>query len=139
MGLTVAEVGADTDECCFGHRCYVRFLEAVRGRSGPYGSRGHRAAGQSARTRCGLSQRRAAGGQLAFPVICTVNGQTLHNHHYGNTLKSGDMVLCDTGAETALRYGGDLSSTFPVDATFTPRQREILSNADHFWQEPVLV
>jgi len=67
----------------------------------------------------------AAGGQLAFPVICTINGQTLHNHHYGNTLKSGDMVLCDTGAETALHYGGDLSSTFPVDQSFTPRQREI--------------
>lgn len=67
----------------------------------------------------------AAGGQLAFPVICTINGQTLHNHNYGNTLKSGDMVLLDTGAETALHYGGDLSSTFPVDPAFTPGQREI--------------
>ncbi len=67
----------------------------------------------------------AAGGQLAFPVICTINGQTLHNHYYGNTLKSGDMVLLDTGAETTRHYGGDLSSTFPVDPAFTPRQREI--------------
>lgn len=67
----------------------------------------------------------AAGGQIAFPVICTINGQTLHNHHYGNTLKPGDMVLCDTGAESPLHYAGDLSSTFPVDKAFTPRQKEI--------------
>jgi Xaa-Pro aminopeptidase len=67
----------------------------------------------------------ASGGQLSFPVIMTINGQTLHNHYYGNTLKKGDMVLCDCGAENGLHYAGDLSSTFPVDKTFTPRQREI--------------
>ena len=43
----------------------------------------------------------AAGGQLSFPVIMTINGQTLHNHYHGNRLKAGDMVLCDCGAETA--------------------------------------
>jgi Xaa-Pro aminopeptidase len=67
----------------------------------------------------------AAGGQLSFPVIMTINGQTLHNHYHGNTLKRGDMVLCDCGAETALHYAGDLSSTFPVDRRFTSRQKEI--------------
>lgn len=67
----------------------------------------------------------AAGGQLSFPVIMTINGQTLHNHYHGNILKSGDMVLCDCGAETELHYCGDLSSTFPVDGKFTPAQREI--------------
>jgi Xaa-Pro aminopeptidase len=67
----------------------------------------------------------AAGGHVAFPVILTINGQTLHNHYHGHTLKSGDMVLCDCGAETAMCYGGDLSSTFPVDKTFTARQKEI--------------
>ncbi len=67
----------------------------------------------------------AAGGQISFPIIMTINGQTLHNHYHGNTLKSGDMVLCDCGAETALNYSGDLSSTFPVDKTFTSRQKEI--------------
>ena len=67
----------------------------------------------------------AAGGQISFPIIMTINGQTLHNHYHGNTLKSGDMVLCDCGAETALNYSGDLSSTFPVDPTFTARQKEI--------------
>lgn len=67
----------------------------------------------------------AAGGLLSFPVIMTINGQTLHNHYHGNTLKKGDMVLCDCGAETALHYSGDLSSTFPVDRQFTSRQKEV--------------
>ena len=67
----------------------------------------------------------AAGGHLAFPVIATVHGETLHNHYHGNTLASGDLFLLDTGAETALHYAGDLTSTFPVDRTFTPRQRDV--------------
>jgi Xaa-Pro aminopeptidase len=67
----------------------------------------------------------AAGGNISFPIILTINGQTLHNHYHGNTLKGGDLVLCDTGAETTMRYAGDLSSTFPVDPTFTTRQKEI--------------
>ena len=67
----------------------------------------------------------SAGGDLSFPVIGTINGQTLHNHYHGNTLKSGDMFLLDAGAETAMGYAGDMSSTFPVDKKFTPRQREI--------------
>lgn len=67
----------------------------------------------------------AANGHVAFPVILTKNGQTLHNHYHGNTIQSGDLVLCDCGAETAMHYGGDLSSTFPVDKTFTARQKEI--------------
>jgi Xaa-Pro aminopeptidase len=67
----------------------------------------------------------AAGGHLAFPVIATVHGETLHNHFHGNTLKPGDMFLLDAGAETAMHYAGDLTSTFPVDATFTPRQKEV--------------
>jgi Xaa-Pro aminopeptidase len=67
----------------------------------------------------------AAGGQLSFPIIATINGQTLHNHYHGNTLKSGDMFLLDAGAENAMHYAGDLSSTIPVDAAFTNRQKEI--------------
>jgi len=67
----------------------------------------------------------AAGGQLSFPVIMTINGQTLHNHYHGNILKPGQMVLCDCGAETGRRYCGDMSSTFPVDKQFTTRQKEI--------------
>lgn len=64
-------------------------------------------------------------GHIAFPVIATINGQTLHNHFHGNTIKKGDLFLLDCGAETPLYYAGDLSSTFPVDKTFTTQQKEI--------------
>jgi len=67
----------------------------------------------------------AAGGTLAYPVIATVHGETLHCHHYHNTLESGQMFLLDAGADTTSHYGGDLTSTCPVDPAFTPRQREI--------------
>jgi len=67
----------------------------------------------------------AEDGYISFPVIGTINGQTLHNHYHGNTLKDGDMFLLDAGAETAMGYAGDMSSTFPVSKTFTTRQKEI--------------
>jgi len=65
------------------------------------------------------------GGNISFPIIATVNGETLHNHYHGNQLKDGDMFLLDCGAETAMGYAGDLSSTMPVSDTFTERQKEI--------------
>lgn len=67
----------------------------------------------------------AAGGQISFPVIATVHGETLHNHYHGNVLESGQLFLLDAGAESVSHYAGDLTSSFPVDARFTPRQREI--------------
>jgi Xaa-Pro aminopeptidase len=67
----------------------------------------------------------ATQGQIAFPIIATINGQTLHNHHYGNVLKDGDLFLLDAGAETAMGYAGDLSSTVPVNGKFTSRQKDI--------------
>lgn len=67
----------------------------------------------------------AANGNISFPIIATINGQTLHNHFHGNVLKSGDMLLLDAGGEVESHYAGDLSSTFPVDATFTAQQKLI--------------
>jgi len=67
----------------------------------------------------------ASGGQIAFPVIATINGQTLHNHYHGNILKEGDLFLLDAGAETAMGYAGDLSSTTPVNGKFTAKQKDI--------------
>ncbi len=65
------------------------------------------------------------GGNLSFPIIATINGQTLHNHYHGNIVKPGDMLLLDAGAETAMGYAGDMSSTIPVDKKFTSRQKEV--------------
>ncbi|MDR0729634.1 MAG: aminopeptidase P family protein [Prevotellaceae bacterium] len=70
------------------------------------------------------------GGNLSFPIIATINGQTLHNHDHSHTLESGRLMLIDAGAENAMHYAGDLSSTFPVDTTFTKRQREIYQIRD---------
>lgn len=67
----------------------------------------------------------AAGGNISFPVIATINGQTLHNHFHGNTLIDGKLFMLDCGAETSMGYSGDLSSTFPVSKTFTDRQKQI--------------
>lgn len=67
----------------------------------------------------------ASGGNLSFPVIATIHGETLHNHYHGHTLAPGRLFLLDAGAETARHYAGDLTCTFPVDQTFTSRQREI--------------
>jgi len=67
----------------------------------------------------------AANGNTSFPIIATINGQTLHNHYHGNYVKSGDLFLLDAGAETENHYSGDLSSTFPVDHEFTPLQKEV--------------
>jgi Xaa-Pro aminopeptidase len=65
------------------------------------------------------------GGTNSFPTILTVRGETLHNHYHGNILKSGQLVLCDAGAENNMSYCGDMTCTFPVDLTFTQKQKEI--------------
>lgn len=67
----------------------------------------------------------ASGGRLSFPTIATINGETLHNHFHGNTIKEGDMVLIDAGAETEMGYAGDMSSTIPAGKKFTSRQKDI--------------
>ena len=67
----------------------------------------------------------AAGGRISFPVIATIHGETLHNHDHGNTLSDGDLFLLDAGAETAMGYASDLSSTFPVSPAFSERQRTV--------------
>lgn len=47
---------------------------------------------------------------LSFPIIATVNGQTLHNHAYGTEpLREGQMFLLDSGCENAMHYAGDLT------------------------------
>lgn len=67
----------------------------------------------------------ANGCGLSFPTIATVAGQTLHNHYHGHTVKEGDMLLVDAGAETAMGYAGDMSSTICVGKKFTSRQKDV--------------
>ena len=67
----------------------------------------------------------AAGGNISFPIIGTINGQFLHNHYHRNSLKNGQLFLLDAGYETPMGYAGDMSSTFPVSGKFTSKQKEI--------------
>jgi Xaa-Pro aminopeptidase len=79
----------------------------------------------------------AVNGEISFPIIATINGQTLHNHYHGNVLKSGDLFLLDAGGEVESHYCGDLSSTFPVDATFTAQQKLIYEMSLHAHQAAI--
>ena len=67
----------------------------------------------------------SAGGNLAFPTILTVNGQVLHNHYGSTIMKEGRIAICDSGAENAMHYAGDMTRTFPVGKKFTSLQREM--------------
>lgn len=67
----------------------------------------------------------AAGGMVSFPVICSVRGETLHNHNHSNILKAGDLLLVDAGSESPLHYATDHTRTVPVGGKFSPRQRDI--------------
>ncbi len=77
------------------------------------------------------------GGQVAYPVILTINGQILHNHDYGNVIQPDRMVLNDCGAETAMGYAGDLTRTFPGGKRFTARQRELYEIVLKSYQDAV--
>ena len=93
----------------------------------------HHAAMQQARP--GMKEAELAGliegialsheGDVAYPVILSVNGQILHNHYHGNTLEEGQLILVDAGAETAKHYAGDITRTFPVSTHFTTQQKDI--------------
>lgn len=67
----------------------------------------------------------AHGGPVSFPVILSMDGQTLHNHYHGNELAEGRMVVCDAGAESAMCYASDITRTFPVGGKFSAQQKEI--------------
>lgn len=65
------------------------------------------------------------GGALAFPIIFSIHGETLHNHHHQHLMKAGDLVVNDCGAESALHYAADITRTFPVSGKYSSAQREI--------------
>ncbi|MFC1730686.1 aminopeptidase P family protein [candidate division KSB1 bacterium] len=65
------------------------------------------------------------GGAVSFPIILSMDGQTLHNHYHGNVLKEGRMMVTDAGAESVLHYASDITRTVPVGGKFNQRQKEI--------------
>ena len=65
------------------------------------------------------------GRRLAYPIIFTVHGEILHNNNYINTMRSGQLALNDSGAESPLHYASDVTRTFPVNGKFTDIQKDI--------------
>ena len=67
----------------------------------------------------------AKGAGTSFPIILSMNGQTLHNHNHGNILQKGRMMVTDAGAETNLHYSSDITRTTPVGGKFSQKQKDI--------------
>ncbi|MBN1466433.1 aminopeptidase P family protein, partial [candidate division KSB1 bacterium] len=67
----------------------------------------------------------SSGASVSFPIIFSVHGETLHNHQHGNVMRSGDIAVNDSGAESSLHYAGDITRTIPIGGAFTRRQRDI--------------
>jgi Xaa-Pro aminopeptidase len=67
----------------------------------------------------------ARGLRTAYPTIFSSRGEILHNHHHDRTLKDGDIVVNDSGAESPLGYASDITRTIPASGRFTPLQRDV--------------
>jgi len=65
------------------------------------------------------------GGPVSFPIILSVNGQILHNHHHENIIKAGQLMVTDAGAESPMHYCSDITRTTPVGGKFSQKQKEV--------------
>jgi Xaa-Pro aminopeptidase len=65
------------------------------------------------------------GSGLPYPIIFTTKGHILHNQGHENVMQAGDLVINDSGAESAMHYASDITRTFPAGGKFTPQQKEI--------------
>lgn len=68
---------------------------------------------------------RRTGMPMAFAPIFSVHGEILHNPWYRHTLAPGQLVINDSGAQSAQYYRSDITRTIPVNGRFHGRQREI--------------
>ena len=64
------------------------------------------------------------------------NSCGLHYTANDRIMRAGELVLCDVGAEFQM-YAADITRTFPVSGTFTPRQREINDIVHEAWRVAV--
>ncbi|MCP9755135.1 aminopeptidase P family protein [Lacihabitans sp. CCS-44] len=72
-----------------------------------------------------LETMHAHNAELSYPVIFSVNGQTLHNHYHGNKMQAGQLAINDSGCETEMGYAGDITRTIPVSGKFSQKQKDI--------------
>jgi len=87
------------------------------------------------RARPGVYEREVAGAMhglvvssgvdLAFPIIFSIHGETLHNHEHGNRMEAGQMAVNDSGADSEGHYAADITRTIPIGGRFQGVQREL--------------
>jgi len=66
-----------------------------------------------------------AGDHAYAPIVASgINACSLHYIKNDDTIKAGDLVLMDFGAEYA-NYAADLSRTIPANGKFTKRQKQL--------------
>jgi len=85
--------------------------------------------------RPGVSERDIAGAieglavsggfGVSFPIILSMNGQTLHNHDHSGTLATGRLMLCDAGSENLAHYASDFTRTTAVGGKYSARQSDV--------------
>jgi Xaa-Pro aminopeptidase len=63
--------------------------------------------------------------EMAYPVICSVRGEVLHNESHVNILKEDQFLLIDAGVESLMHYASDITRTTPVGGKFSDKQKEI--------------
>lgn len=66
-----------------------------------------------------------SGARMAYPPICTRDGHILHQMTHDNTLRSGDFLLVDAGAEVDSGYASDITRTHCVDEAWTDERHLI--------------
>jgi Xaa-Pro aminopeptidase len=67
----------------------------------------------------------ARGLRMAYSPIFSSRGEILHNHAHGVTLRGGELVVNDSGAESALGYASDITRTIPVGGRFDGLRAEL--------------
>ena len=113
-------------------------IEVLR-QAGRIGVKAHRAVIQA--TRPGVTEKELA---ALFEYVCLKEGaQDLafntiimsgknhafgHYHAYDRTLRDGDFIILDGGPDYKY-YNVDLSTSFPANGKFSPRQRELYQKA----------
>jgi Xaa-Pro aminopeptidase len=65
------------------------------------------------------------GCTTSYAPIVTTHGEVLHHHGHGNTMRAGDLLLADVGAETEDGWASDVTRTWPVSGRFSPTQRAV--------------
>ncbi len=63
--------------------------------------------------------------ELAYGPIVTRKGEILHAQDARESVRSGDLILCDVGGETREGWASDVTRTWPASGQFSSSQREL--------------